>query len=180
MNIDYGALGIIISILGIAIAVYCGLRGIPSRLDKIEKNTDPIKKIEETTTRLDERINTVLKFFPLKGTVEGILKNIGKVKVTAEPEEKITKYYLEIEKPILKEGLLFKISKETELAAREKELFGKESDATVISGTQMVLDVPSTDPRICSEYVSFFLRWLDSTYLKSQAESIKEFESITF
>jgi len=41
IGIDYGLL---IGLLSIAIAIYFGLRGIPSTLHEIEEHTIPIKK----------------------------------------------------------------------------------------------------------------------------------------
>lgn len=53
--------------------------------------------MEETLTRMDERIDTFLRFLPLKGTVEPDLKNLGKVKISAEPFKEKTDYYIEVE-----------------------------------------------------------------------------------
>ncbi|PUA32962.1 MAG: hypothetical protein B9J98_03500 [Candidatus Terraquivivens tikiterensis] len=183
IDIDYGLL---IGLLSIAIAIYFGLRGIPSTLHKheaylreIEEHTRPIKKIEETVTRLDERINTVLRFLPLGGTVEVILKNVGKIKLFADPYKEYTDYYIEVEKPILRAGFIEKKTLETNLGKKERELFAERLVAfKYINSRRIVLRVPSTDPKICSEYITFFLKWLDSEYWESLKE-LEEYEKIT-
>jgi len=50
----------------------------------------------------------VLRFAPTTGTVERELENLGKVRITAEPWTNKTRYLLELEKPLLREGLLEK------------------------------------------------------------------------
>jgi hypothetical protein len=112
-----------------------------------------------------------------KGTATLTLKNLRKVEVTAEPNEKETIYYIEVEEPVLKTGFIVKKSKETKLATKEKELFGKEPQIRVYDARRMVLRVPSTDPRICAEYVSLFLKWLDTDYWGSLKE-LEEYEKI--
>lgn len=187
MEVDYSLL---IGLVVIALAIYFGLRGsktssdgklgksLEEKLGKIEKHAEAIKRIEDIALRLDERLYA-LSVFP-KSAVEGVLKNVGKVKVTAEPGEKGTKYYVEVEKPVLKESFIAKRSVETWVAEKEKTLFGTEAPAvTVIDPRRAVFDLPSTDPKICSEYMTLFFRWLDSEYWIS-LRGLEGYEHISF
>jgi len=178
-----GLIAIAISIAGIAVAIFFGLRGfrlgIVPKLSKIEEQTKPIKGIEKILIKLDERTDYLLKSVPLKGTVEGALKNLGKVEVTAEPGENSTKYRIVIEKPVLKSHFIEKKSHETGLAKKERELFGLEPSYTVVDPTVVIMQLPSKDPEICSEYVTYFLKWLNSEYWESLKE-IRDYEKIPF
>ncbi len=58
---------------------------------------------------------------------------------------------------------------------RENELFGKEGHILVLSANRMRYRLPSTDPKACTEFVTFLLKWLNSTYVESLKE-IKEYE----
>lgn len=181
---DYSVL---IGLLGVAVAIYFGLyfgmRGtrtsFEEKLEKIEKHTQSIKKIEDTLARLDERLYASMAF--PKGTVEGVLKNIGKTKVTAEPGMERTKYYIEVEKPILRENFIAKKSVETWLTDKERELFGAYATTlvAVIDPRKAVFDLPSIDPKICSQYVTQLLKWLDSEYWNS-LRKLGDYENISF
>ena len=185
------AIGVFMGLVSIAIAIYFGVRPTLRKLEKdvseIKTNTEPIKRIEETTrrmdektTRLDERIDTFLKIIPGKaGTVELMLKNLGKVTVSAEPYANETRYIIKTEKPVLKGGFIAKVSKETGLTEKEKELFGGKTPRIIFSAPDtLILVVPSSDPKICREYMSIFLKWLDTRYWEA-LEQIKEYEKIT-
>jgi len=188
LEISFGfsdtAISIFIGLSGIALAVYFGLRGfrleIMPKLSKIEDHTKHIKAIEETTIRMDERINTFIKALPYtKGTAKGTLKNVGKFRIVAEPGKHGVRYYIEVQEPILKEEYMEKKSVETSLSERERELFGgKIPRHSVITPHRMTLFVPSNDPKICSEYISYFLKWLDSEYWESLKE-VEEYEKIS-
>ena len=175
MTINYELL---IGLIGIALAIYFGLRGIPSSLRKIEEYTKPIERTAEIVTRLDERIEAVLRLLPLGKTVELTLKNVGEIKVSAEPSLEYTDYHIQAKKPIFRSGFLVKKSKETDLGEKEKELFGSEVNVTFITSTQGILRVPSTDPKTCVKFITIFLKWLDSTYWESLKE-LEEYEKIT-
>ena len=175
----------ILPIIGIGTALIIALivciYRVDGKLSRIEDNTRGISDIRNELTKLTEKVDMALRFgiqVP-KGTVTLTLKNLGKVEVTAEPSDKGTDYRILVEKPLLKGGLIAKKSKETEMIAKERELFGKEPNITVYPDYRhMVLTVPSTDPKICSQYVSIFLKWLDTTYWEALKE-VQEYEMIT-
>lgn len=167
-------LELLIGLLAIAVAIFFGLRefqrGVMSKLSEIKDAVIAIKTTVEKTWDLALRQSGTGG-----GTVERELQNLGKVRITAEPSKDQTTYLLEIEKPIFKEGLLFKIIGEPEFIKQETKILGKEGEATVLSPNRIRYYVPSTDPKACTEFVSFLLKELNSTYFKSLDE-IKDFE----
>jgi len=167
-------LGLLIGLVAIALAVFFGLRefrkSITSELSTIKDTVIAIRETAEKTWDL-----VVSRFAVSGGTVVRELENLGKVRITAEPAEGETSYFIEIEKPILNQGYIVKIGKETELARKEKELFRKEGTVLVLSRQRMRYRTPSTDPKTCTEFITFLLKWLNSTYVES-LEGIKEFE----
>ena len=199
---DYALL---IGLLSIAVAIFFGLRGIPSALRRIERHTEKIgnivtsvtkieertekmesiaTKIEERTRRINDivelvtRLDERLRHRPQETTAELSLKNIGKVWVSAQPTEEHTYYNIKTEKRILKGGFISKKRKETSLRRKEEELFGREVVIVDCTPTEIILRVPSTDPKTCVEYIAFFLKWLDSEYWESLKE-LEEYEKIT-
>ncbi|HID17263.1 TPA: hypothetical protein EYP26_03125 [Candidatus Bathyarchaeota archaeon] len=76
-------------------------RKVDEYLNKIDERLKPVEKIEGTATGMDARIQTALQFLTKEKTVELLLKNLGKVKVSADPSEKDAEYRIEVEKPSL-------------------------------------------------------------------------------
>jgi hypothetical protein len=106
------------------------------------------------------------------------LKNLGNVTVSAStinPEE--TRYALQFEKPIKFEAIN-SVARQTGLAETEKRMFGKFAGHLEVNPTHLLISVPSGDPKLCSEYISLFLRWLDSDYLAGLEKSLAEYERI--
>ncbi len=171
MTID---LGLLIGLISIALALFFGLwgfrKGIASELSAIKEAVIAIRGTVEKTWDL-----VVVRFGESSGTVERELENLGTVKITAEPGEKETSYLIEVQKPILAAGMVDKLSKETGLAKKEVEMFGKEPKVLVLSHTRLRMLVPSSEPKLCTEYITLFLKWLDSTYFESLG-GIQEFE----
>jgi len=181
MTLDLASAGICLALVGLAVALFFGIRSIGSsvtgHLTRIEEHTKHIEKIEEIAIRLDERIKTGGL---VAGTVEGTLKNLGKVTVKAVPGPVSTKYYITVEKSVLDADALTKIEKQTEFPEKEKLLFGRECKGTVIDPRHALLEVPSIDPKVCTEFVSLYLSWLDSTYYPMVRKQTDEYENITF
>ena len=103
---------------------------------------------------------------------------MGKVKITAEPGKDETVYLIEVEKPVLREHLLIKGSNQPEFLNKEKEFFGeqnKRSRGVFLSPNRTRYHAPSTDPKKCTGFMTFLLKWLNSTYVESLKE-VKDFE----
>ncbi len=168
------AIGIFLGFIGIALAIFFGLSGfrksVVGELSTIKETVIAIRTTAEKTWDL------VLRHFPASaGTVERELENLGKIRITAEPGEKETTYLIEIEKPLLKDGPFFKMVKKPEFLKKERELFGEEGAADVLSPRRLRYYLPSTNPKTCTEFITLLLKCLNSTYVES-LEEIKEFE----
>ena len=167
-------LELLIGLVAIALAIFFGLwgfrRSVTGELSTIKEAVVAIRTTVEKTWDL-----VVLRFGESHGTVVRELENLGKVKISAEPAINETSYLIEIGKPILKEGFFIKATKEPEFLAKEIGFFGKEAKASIFSPTRMKYYLPTTDPKISAEFITFLLKWLNSTYAES-LEEIKEFE----
>ena len=167
-------LELLIGLVAIALAIFFGLwgfrRSITGDLSTIKEAVIAIKTTVEKTWDL-----VVVRFGESHSTVERELENLGKVTITAEPALNKTVYLIEIEKPILRERFFGKKIGEADFVKQETKILGKEGEATILSPHRMKYFVPSTDPKACTEFVTFLLKWLNSTYVESLKE-IKEFE----
>jgi hypothetical protein len=112
-------------------------------------------------------------------TKEGVLKNLGKVLVTAEPGTYDTAYSIEIEKPVFKKGLLGRTSRQTGLYIQEEKMFGRLTSTSVDNPRHITMHIPSTDPNLCSKFISDFLKWLDNDYWNA-LNLPKQYEQIEF
>ncbi|MBA7620396.1 hypothetical protein ES703_27745 [subsurface metagenome] len=178
MTIDLGLLIGLISIgLGLFLGLFFGLagfrKGVTSELSAIRETVIAIRETAEKTWDL-----VVTRFAPSSGTIVRELENLGKVRITAEPGATETTYLIEIEKPILREEFIIKKGKEHEFLEKEIELLGKEGKAYILSPTRMRYRLPSTDSKVCTEFVTFLLKWLNSTYVESLHEITTFEESI--
>ena len=175
MTIDLGLLIGLISIgLGLFLGLFFGLagfrKGVTSELSSIKEAVIAIRTTVDKTWDL-----ILLRFGESGGTVTRELENLGKIKITAEPRSNTTQYLIEIEKLVLKEGPLEKMFKEPEFVRREKELLGQEGTWTFLSPHRLRYELPSTNPKSCTDFVTFLLNWLNSTYIES-LEDVKDFE----
>ncbi len=128
--------------------------------------------------RLDER--TALLASKTSGTVVVMLKNLGTVSVSAEPATipEATRYSLLFEKPF-KFNVIGRVAHATGLDVKERQMLGgKIATSLTLNPVQVIVTVPSNDPKLCSEYISFFLKWLDSEYFTRANETIAEYENI--
>ena len=175
MTIDLGLLiGLISIALGLFLGLFFGLAGfrksVTSELSAIKEAVTAIRTTVDKTWDL-----VVVRFGESGGTVERELEKLGKVRITAEPGEKETTYLINIEKPLFKEGPLFKSLKDPEFLKKEIDLLDKEGTAEVFSPRRIRYYLPSTDPKKCTDFITFLLKWLNSTYVESLAD-IDEFE----
>lgn len=167
-------IGLISIALGLFLGIFFGLagfrKGVTSELSTIKEAVIAIRTTADRTWDLILR-----QFAPSSGTVIRKLGNLGEVKITAEPGEKETAYFIDIEKPILKDGPIFKSLKEPEFLNKEVLLLGKEGSAEIFTSRRMRYDLPSTDPKNCTAFITFLLNWLDSRYVESLT-GIRDFE----
>jgi hypothetical protein len=70
---------------------------------------------------------------------------------------------------------IVKIGKESKVLQEEMRLFGRESQVIVLSPTRMRRHLASIDRKHCIYFLTFLLKWLNSTYVESLRE-VKEFE----
>jgi len=171
-------LGLLIGLIAIALSLFLGLffglagfrKGITGELSTIKEAVVAIQTTVEKTWDL-----VVVRFGESSGTVRRELENLGKVSITAEPAENETVYLIEIGEPILKEEFFFKKAKESDFVKQETKILGEEGKLTILSPHRMRYRLPSTDPKACTEFVTFLLKWLNSTYVEA-LEEIKKFE----
>ena len=48
----------------------------------------------------------------------------------------------------------------------------------VVNPNHLIVRVPSTDPTLCSRYISMFLNWLSAEYFNRAEKTIAEYENI--
>lgn len=190
--------GILIGLLGIgvpiSISIFFGLHGfrrgiteklseLSNKLTEIKGHTESIESMDRTLGSLHGQITTMVELSkPSGGTVEGVLKRLGKVKVTAEPGENETNYHIEVSEPVLKDGFIPKIARQDDefQEKRTKTFEGMAVRVTTLTPKRVIVRLPSTNPKTCSEFMTYFLKWLDSTYCESLKNVREEFEKIQF
>jgi len=170
----------------IGLAVFFGFHTFTSNLsDKGSKIKDAIigelSPIKDRLVTIDERTLNIWQHELAKtsspiGTAEKYLTNFGKTTITAEPGKEETAYTIQVEKGTLNSQFIGKISEETRLNSIEIEMFGKLVVTIPIRNNRLRLIIPSTDPKICTQYISIFLKWLDSEYIKALPQ-IDDFET---
>jgi len=162
-------------LLAVAVAIYFGLQGF--RKDVSDKLSDIRDRVIAMAMVVDRAWDLLkIHFGVATGTVERNLANLGKVKITARPSADMTTYFIYVEKPVLQDGLIEKLSKEGDLEEKEKQLFGGRVPTYLTNlPNRLTVEVPCTDPKICTEYISVLLKWLDTTYYEGLSR-IKEFE----
>jgi hypothetical protein len=180
------ALSIVLGLLSIAVAIYFGtrdLRGmLREKIDRLIATVDALSgKVDDIRVKATFIEELLKHISSMKGmrTVERIFKNLGRVKITADPYRNETVYYLEFERDIiLKPGLISKLAKETGLADEGIKLFGQEPTYFVFSPSRMMVTIPSSDAKACVNYISKYLRWLDEVYYVKTEEETKKFEEL--
>ncbi len=172
-------LGLLIGLLGIGLGLFLGLffglsgfrKGVTDKLSDIETKIVTIGVTVEKAWDL-----VITRYGTISGTVERELDNLGKIKITAEPSVDITTYIIEISRPIFKEGPLSRKFKEEHFLKTENQLLGREGIFYVLSPTKLRYVLHNTDPRVCTEFITFLLKELDSSYpaLLGEAKNFEE------
>lgn len=178
--------GGLLAIIGIGLCVYLGLRGFTNRLtDKISDVRDNIitelsnigRKLDKVEMRAEDIWQSAQGYFSRpSGTIVRTLNNFGKTKISAELGAEAITYVIQVEKGILSAGIVGRLSKITELSKIEINLFGSEPRVFSVHPNGIRIIVPSTDPKLCTQYISIFLKWLDTEYHSGRQQQIDEFE----
>jgi len=192
--VDINVLGICVtvgtSVIAMALAVYLGLRGFSNR---IGEKVDGIKEgvvlelsgIKENIIKIGTRVDDVWQLVSqlallltkgqTLGTIEVELRNFGKTKISAEVTQDTVIYTVQSEKGKLISNAIVRISKYTSLAKTELEMFGRETKVDNM-GTWLRLHIPNVDPKLCTQYMSLFLKWLDTEYVSALRSETDKFE----
>lgn len=172
--------GIFLGLVAIAVAIFFGLRefgvGIKNELAAIKEKVMIIQETAQNVWDVIRRSPT----FGNSNTVERNLPNLGKMRISAEPHLDSTVYFIQTEKLVLDDALIDKLSidklsKDTGLEEKEKQMFGKPQKLTNLRPTLLRLELSCTKPHECTEYISIFLKWLDSTYFAAMPK-VEDFE----
>ena len=186
INVTAICVTIIVGVIAIGLAIYLGLRGFSNSVSKkVDETRNSIvlelsgikENIVKIITRVDDvwQLVSVLMRGQAGGTIELELKNFGKTKVSAEMAEKETRYIIRPEKSRLIAETIIKMSKVTHLARTELEMFSDEP-LMVNAGGMLIVTIPSVDPELCTKYMSYLLKWLDTEYVKGVESEIAKFE----
>ena len=160
---------IFLSVIALALATFFGLwnftKGIGTKVDRAkEAIITEMSSIKETIARIDERASNLLIFaqsYVFKGssgTITGVLRNFGKTSVSAQLSSAQTIYTLEVGKGEIDVGLIGRLSKKTNLAKTEIEMFGAEPHIIGLNPQKIKVTVPSVDSEACKKYMSIFLQ----------------------
>lgn len=171
---DSQLLGLISIAIGLFLGLFFGLSGFRKGiLGELSVIKEKVISIENTTGKVWDLV--LARSEQLK-TVERNFKNLGKVTISADPVENETIYRIRVEKPIIMRGMISVLSKETGLEEREIRMFKKVPTCTVLSKNEFVMHVPCLEPKLCTEYITIFLGWLDSKYFERYQSKLAEFE----
>lgn len=188
---DINILGICVTaffgFIALALAIFFGLRGftkdVGSKVTKAEENIiTELSGIKGTITRIDERATTIVQLTEAlftrgtAGTIEGVLKNFGKTKVSAEPGSSEIVYVIEVEKGKLDNSLISRLSKKTGFTKTAVDMFGSAVMGSSIGRDRLRITIPSADSKLCAQYMNLFLQWLDTEYAEGLQREIAEFE----
>ena len=170
--------GLLLGLLSIALAIFLGLRsftgGIGGHL--VDIKTD----LKLITQRLED-IWALRPFFggaPAAGTIHRQMQHLGAVSISARPGSKETEYVVDVEKPIVRQGLIVKLSEETGFVDVERRLFGSAVPRLAErSGKSFLIHVPTIDAKLATEYMTLFLEWLDTEYVRLIDQQLDDFEA---
>ena len=192
------ALSIIVGLVMIAIALYSGQSRLAGSLTvTLDKITDALERIEAKLGDLGRDLSDIgNNVNTIQGRTEDIwnkvrmirtevqaggsvylnLENLGRTRVAANPGDATTDYFIETEQPELSVEMIQKIRAEGDLKQTEVALLGAEVTLDLIDRSRMILKLPSADPNACTQFLSTFMIWLDSTYFERRMEIKQEFE----
>lgn len=170
------AVTVFLGLVAVGVGVFFGLRAFRKDV------TNELCAIREKVVVIGETVKNVWdviresRAFGGTGTVERELKNLGTVRITAEPHRDSTTYIVRANKRVFDSSLMEELAKRTGFEEKEKELFGdKLPGVRAPLGTTLIVEVFSSEPSLCAKYMSLLLKWLDSEYVGS-VPNVEEFE----
>lgn len=191
LSLIIGLVGIVLTIFSIIFSIYMavwssyGLRNILIEL------VESVGEVEEKTSKIDQAVDRhvdnlmdLLRSFIEQqleeggGTFEYKLENLGKIKISIDHfSENEVKFRIRSEERIFKPELLTRKANESkDFLRKEKELFG-EKDVRMggVLPPLLRLTIPSGEREKASEFLTFFLNWIDTEYYESLQE-LEEWE----
>ena len=174
------SLGPLIGLLALALAVFAGLSrftgGVGGHLVDIKNDVKGVRERLEDIWNL--RPGPLFGGAPAAATVVRRMEHLGKVTISAKPAGNSTVYVINVERPVIREGLIVKLSQGSAFEADiEERMFGKNHPRVLErSGTSLLVDVPTADAQIATEYMTLFLEWLDTEYMSRIDQEIDDFE----
>lgn len=164
-------------LLAIALALWFGLQSFKGGIiDKLQKMSEDLSAMR---TKLDAVWDVIPKGSPnWSGTVERDLPRLGKVEISASPGDNQTQYFIKIQHDVINTDLLELLTKQTGFEGYEKRLFGgKVAHFDQVSRNAIVIRIPATEPSITTEFVTNFLKWMDSEYVDKREQALAEYEA---
>ena len=184
INITAICITALIAVIGIALAILFGLRGFGDKFTRAkEEVVRELANIKQKIVKVEvisENILVLTRATSLgqTGTKEVYLTYFGKIMISAELGTTETTYTVDVEKGTINDIIIIKVGKLTGLAQEEVRLFGKETMVFSLGPKKLLMSVPSVDPKLCTQYMNFFLKWLKEEYEK--AVESKEFQKSDF
>jgi len=167
---------IILSAVAIALGIFFGLYSFRSGvLKELGSIKEKVVVIEKTSLDVWEVIKSKLLFST--GTIKLQLANLGETFVTANPGPDNTVYNVKFEKGKLSASSISNITKDTGFENTEIEYFNAVTQVFSVGERNITVHLPSKDAKLCTEYMSVFLKWLDEVYFNKLQDVIYSFEN---
>ena len=170
---------LITAIVLIASVIYAFFRvnHITAKLDAIGKD---LSNVTVELRGIKEKIGSIWDLTLKRanvGTVYLSMPNLGKVGVSAQPEEDQMKYIVRTGRQI-NTGLVVRRSKETGFDGRERELLaGPTTSIQQLDQTSFVLGIPTLIPELTVQVIGEFIEWLDGDYPNQQGLILESYET---
>ncbi len=63
---------------------------------------------------------------------------------------------------------------------KEVDAFGKPSNWSIVTPRLLIWTLPTVDSKVATAFMSYALKWLDTTYWDAYNKAKNDFENITF
>ena len=189
-SIDWGIvlslIGVGLAILGIGAGVIASVNKLRTKLlevlGRLDNKTEQLAPIRDDVVAVRQSVADLFtmssNFFTSgqSGTVSIELQNLGRTSVSADPGPAETKYDIRTSSLIISAELVSRLAKDTGFEQTEIEAFGEPIRIMGVGRDRLIATLPSTDARICADFISRFLDWLDSTYFEERQKMLDAFE----